>query len=63
MYENDKSASQYAPGTPTSGDTATRRTDPKFVRESFTMRKMQTWQIAALAIAAAAVGALVIFYI
>ncbi len=63
MYENDKSTSQYAPGTPSSGDTATRRTDPKFVRESFTMRKMHAWQIAALAIAAAAVLGLALFYI
>lgn len=63
MYENDTSTSQNAPRAPSSGDSATRRTDPKFVRESFTMRKMHTWQIAALAIAAAAVVALGLFYI
>lgn len=43
-------------------ETATPRTDPKFARESFTLRRMQTWQIVALAVAAAVVVALVIFY-
>ena len=42
--------------------TDTQRTDPKFVRESFTMRRMQPWQIAALAIAAAVVVGLALFY-
>lgn len=66
MYENhttSTSTSEHAPYAPSSVDTATRRTDPKFVRESFTMRKMQPWQIAALAIAAAVVVSLVVFYI
>jgi hypothetical protein len=40
----------------------TQRTDPKFVRESLTMRRMQPWQIAALAIAAAVVVGLALFY-
>ncbi|HSM26739.1 MAG TPA: hypothetical protein VK855_01390 [Thioalkalivibrio sp.] len=48
--------------TSTRGDTSTQRTDPKFVRESFTMRKMQAWQIVALAIAAAVVIGLAVFY-
>lgn len=71
MYENDatKSTSEHVPRAPSGvdtarrGDTATGRTDPKFARESNTMRRMQPWQIAALAIAAAVVVALVFFYI
>lgn len=64
MYENDtKSTSEHAPRAPSGGDTGTQRTDPKFARESFTLRRMQPWQIAALAIAAAVVVALVVFYI
>lgn len=47
----------------TRADKSTDRTDPKFARESNTMRKMHTWQIAALAIAAAVVVALVVFYL
>lgn len=69
MYENDtKSTSGHVPRTPGTGDTAMRvdadkrRTDPKFARESFTMRRMLPWQIAALAVAAAVVVALVLFY-
>lgn len=59
------------PDTPINPDTRrkdtrstadTQRTDPKFVRESFTMRKMQPWQIAALAVAAALVIGLALFY-
>lgn len=64
MYENHaKSTPEHAPRTLNSGDTVTQRTDPKFVRESFTMRKMLPWQIAALAIAAAVVVAVAVFYI
>jgi hypothetical protein len=76
MYENDiKSTPEHAtraPGSPAArapsrgpnaGDTAAQRTDPKFVRESNTMRRMHPWQIAALAVAAALVVALVLFYI
>ena len=64
MYENHTtSTSEHAPRAPDSGNTATPRTDPKFVRESFTMRRMQTWQIAVLAIAAVVVVGLVLFYI
>ena len=76
MYENDtKSTSEHAPRAPTSatpehaprapssGDIGTQRTDPKYARESFTLRRMQPWQIALLAIAAAVVVALVVFYI
>lgn len=55
--------SEHSPRGPSSGDTATPRTDPKFARESFTMRRMQGWQIAALAIAAVVVIGLVVFYI
>jgi hypothetical protein len=64
MYESStKSTSVHAP-PPTSADDATaRRTDPKFVRESFTMRKMLPWQIVALAIAAAVVVGLIVFYV
>lgn len=63
MYENQtKPASEHAPRAPGISDTATRRTDPKFARESFTMRKMQPWQIVALAIAAAVVVGLAVFY-
>ena len=64
MYENHTtSTSEHAPRAPSSADTATPRTDPKFVRESFTMRRMQPWQIAALAIVAAVVVGLIVFYI
>lgn len=69
MYENQTkstsqhAASQHAPRATSSGNVATSDTDPKFARESFTMRRMQPWQIAALAIAAAVVVALVLFYI
>jgi hypothetical protein len=64
MYENQtKSTSAQAPRAPISGDTAARSTDPKYVRESFTMRRMQPWQIAALAIAAAVVVGVALFYI
>lgn len=64
MYENDpKSTSEHVPRAPSSGDTSAQRTDPKFARESFTMRRMKPWQIAALAIAAAVVVALVVFYL
>lgn len=64
MYENHtKSTSEHAPRTMNSGDTVTRRTDPKFVRESFTLRKMLPWQIVALAIAAAVVVGVAMFYI
>ena len=64
MYENQtKFTPEHAPRAEISGDIATSRTDPKFVRESFTMRKMLPWQIAALAIAAAVVVGLVVFYI
>jgi hypothetical protein len=64
MYENHtKSTSEHAPRTLNSGDTVARNTDPKFVRESFTMRKMLPWQIAALAIAAAVVVGVAVFYI
>lgn len=57
-----KSTSEHAPFAPSSGDTPARGTDPKFARESFTMRKMLPWQIAALAIAAAVVVGLALFY-
>jgi len=64
MYENStKSISGHAPRSTSADDAAARRTDPKFVRESFTMRRMQPWQIAALAIAAAVVVGLIVFYI
>lgn len=66
MYENQTtstSTSEHAPRAASSGDTATPRTDPKFARESFTMRRMQPWQIAVLAIAAVVVVGLVLFYI
>jgi hypothetical protein len=66
MYENStKSTSGQAPRTTSADDTATARrtTDPKFVRESFTMRRMLPWQIAALAIAAAVVVGLIVFYV
>lgn len=64
MYENDtKTTSERARGAPGSGVTATRSTDPKFARESFTMRKMQAWQVVALAIAAAVVVGLIVFYV
>jgi len=65
MYENQtKTTSEHAPHAPISGDTgtSTRRTDPKFVRESFTMRRMRPWQIVAIAIAAAVVVGLAVFY-
>jgi hypothetical protein len=65
MYENQtNTTSEHAPRPPISGDTpkATGRTDPKFVRESFTMRRMQPWQIVAIAIAAAVVVGLAVFY-
>lgn len=74
MHENQTTptptptpTSEHSLGAPssgdTAGDTATPRTDPKFARESFTMRRMQGWQIAALAIAAVVVIGLVVFYI
>ncbi|HUG98120.1 MAG TPA: hypothetical protein VMQ83_02990 [Gammaproteobacteria bacterium] len=68
MYENhptstSTSTSEHAPRAQSSGDAAPRGTDPKFARESFTMRKMLPWQIAALAIAAVVAVALVVFYI
>ena len=68
MYETQSTStstptSEHAPRAPGSGDSVTSRTDPKFARESNTMRRMQPWQIAALAIAAAVVVALVVFYI
>ena len=73
MYENQANSmpdhaprAEHAPRAPISGDRATPRTDPKtdpkFVRESNTMRKMLPWQIAALAIFAAAVVGLAVFY-
>jgi hypothetical protein len=70
MYENQTNpTAEHAARTPIvgdatrTGDTTTRRTtDPKFVRESFTMRKMLPWQIAALAIAVAVVVGLAVFY-
>lgn len=63
MYEKDaKFTPEHAPRAPSGADTTTRRTDPKFVRESFTMRRMHSWQIAALAIAAAVVIGLAVFY-
>ena len=66
MYENhtrSTSTSEQVPRAPSNGNTARRRTAPKFARESFTMRRMQPWQIAALAIAAALVVGLVVFYV
>ena len=76
MYENrTESTSEHAPRATTSGGTATRApsgadtatkstksTDPKFARESFTMRKMQPWQIGALAITAAVAVALALYF-
>ncbi len=63
MYENDtKLTSEHTPLAPSSGDTARQRTDPKFVRESFTMRRMHTWQIVALAIVAVVGAALALFF-
>jgi hypothetical protein len=68
MYEDQtKSTSgQARPGQvrpdPSRGDSSARRTDPKFARESFTMRRMQRWQIVALAIAAVVVIGLAVLY-
>ena len=53
----------HAPRATGEDDFTSKRTDPKFARESFTMRRMQTWQIVALAVVAVLVGALVVFYI
>jgi hypothetical protein len=76
MYENErKFTPEQGIRAPTDSVTGTRNdsvsrgvtdapsTDPKFVRESNTMRTMQPWQIAALAIAAVVVAALILFYI
>jgi hypothetical protein len=72
MYEdNTRSASGNAPRATLGHDTASRaghdtanqRTDPKFARESFTMRRMLPWQIVALAVAAAIVVGLIVFYV
>jgi hypothetical protein len=63
--ENTRYTSGHTPPATTAEDIATRRTDPKFVRESFTMRRMHWWQIVALAVAAAAalvVGLVVIYF-
>jgi len=43
-------------------DLSTKRTDPYYARDSFTMRKMKSWQIAALAIFAAVVVGLALLY-
>lgn len=45
------------------GHATTPSTDPKFVRESNTMRRMQPWQIVVLVIATVVVAALVLLYI
>jgi hypothetical protein len=72
MYEdNTRSPDGHPPRDTVGEDAAMRRTDPRtdpktdprFARESFTMRRMQPWQIVALAIAAAVVVGLVVFYI
>jgi hypothetical protein len=66
MNENHAktSAREHVPGAQINSDpSAHKTTDPKFVRESFTMRRMQPWQIAALAIAAAVVFGLAFFYL
>jgi hypothetical protein len=44
-------------------DLSTKRTDPYYARGSFTLRRMKPWQIAVLAIFAAAVAGLAILYI
>lgn len=60
QFVSDQSAGN--PGALRSEDTATPRTDPKFARESFTMRRMRSWQIAALVIAAAVAIGLFLVY-
>jgi hypothetical protein len=44
-------------------DLSTKRTDPYYARGSFTLRRMKPWQIAVLAIFAAAVAGFGILYI
>ena len=63
MYENDtKLTPEHTSRATSSVDTAAQRTDPKFVRESFTMRTMHTWQIAALGIVVAVGVVLALLY-
>ena len=58
---NTGTRSTDTPSTDTR-NTDTDRTDPKFARESFTMRRMQAWQVGALALAAAVVVGIALYY-
>lgn len=52
----------HAPRATGEDDFTSKRTDPKFARESFTMRRMQTWQIVVLAVVAALIVAVAVIY-